>query len=152
MHLNRIATALAACALATGAWAQPQQATPVGLWKTVDDDTHREKSLVRITESGGVLSGRIDKLLDPATPKDKVCEKCTDDRKDQPVLGMAIIRGVKKNPDEDAQWDGGSILDPAKGKSYKVRLRVLEDGRKLEVRGYIGTPVIGRSQVWTRVE
>jgi uncharacterized protein (DUF2147 family) len=128
------------------------QATPAGLWKSVDDSTGKERSLVRITGTGGVYAGRIEKLLDPETPQGKLCDKCADDRKDKPVLGLEIIRGVKKSEDTDAQWDGGTILDPANGKSYKLRLTLAEEGRKLQVRGYIGTPMLGRSQVWTRVE
>ena len=149
LRMKRLLTGLAAMLAVSGAMAQ---ATPAGLWKSVDDSTKKERSLVRITDSGGVFSGKIEKLLDPDTPQDKVCDKCTDERKDKPVLGLNIIRGVKKSEDSDDQWDGGSILDPANGKTYKVRLTLVESGRKLQVRGYIGTPVIGRTQVWTRVE
>jgi uncharacterized protein (DUF2147 family) len=139
--------AAALCALAAGsAFAQ---ATPVGVWKTIDDETKAEKSFVRISESGGVLTGRVEKVVDPAK-QDAVCDKCSDDRKDKPVVGMEIIRGVKKS--EDALWDGGTILDPNNGKVYKVRLSPAEGGRKLEVRGYIGAPLLGRTQTWIRVE
>ena len=124
------------------------QATPVGLWKTIDDETKQERSYVRITEAGGVLGGKIEKLLDP-TKQDAKCDKCTDARKDQPVLGMAIIEGVKKSAD-DAFWDGGSILDPNNGKTYKVRLTLKDAGKTLEVRGFIG--FFFRNQTWQRVE
>jgi len=126
------------------------QATPVGLWKTIDDETKMEKSLVRVTEAGGVVSGRIEKLLDP-TKQDAKCDKCTDARKDQPVTGMTIINGVKAS-DDKTQWDGGEILDPNNGKTYKVRMKPVDGGRKLEVRGYIGAPMLGRTQTWIRVE
>ena len=128
------------------------QATPVGTWKTIDDATKKEKSLVRITESGGVLTGKIEKLLDPDTKPDAVCDKCTDDRKDKPILGLTIISGVKKSTSADDLWDGGQILDPADGKIYKVRLSPIDGGKKLEVRGYIGLPLLGRTQTWIRVE
>ncbi len=128
------------------------QSTPVGLWKTIDDETRKEKSHVRILETAGVLSGRIEKLLDPATKQDSVCEKCTDERKDQPVVGLTILRAVRHNPDDPALWDGGDILDPNNGKIYRVRLRPIEDGLKLEVRGYVGAPLFGRTQTWLRVE
>lgn len=131
-------------------WAQAQT-SPVGLWKTVDDETGKEKSLVRISEAGGVLTGRIEKLLDPAK-QDAKCDKCSDERKDQPVLGMTIIRNVKQSAGDAALWDGGEILDPNKGKTYKVRLKPADGGAKLEVRGYIGAPLLGRTQTWTRVE
>jgi uncharacterized protein (DUF2147 family) len=131
------------------AWAQ---STPVGLWKTIDDESKKEKSLVRITEAGGVFSGKIEKLLDPDTKPDAKCDKCSDERKDQPILGLPIIRNVKANADDAALWDGGEILDPNNGKTYKVRLKPADGGKKLEVRGYIGAPLLGRTQTWHRVE
>ena len=124
------------------------QATPVGAWKTIDDETKVEKSVVRITETGGVLSGKIEKITDPAKQAE-MCDKCTDARKDKPILGMTIIEGVKKNPDE-AYWDGGTILDPNNGKVYKVRMTPKDGGKLLEVRGFIGP--FYRNQQWIRVE
>jgi uncharacterized protein (DUF2147 family) len=143
--MKKLAAALLIAAAAPLAWAQ---ATPVGLWKTIDDETKQEKSLVRITEASGVLVGRIEKLLDPAKQESK-CDKCTDARKDQPVLGMIIIEGVKKNPDEP-YWDGGTILDPNNGKTYKLRLTPKDGGKTMEVRGYIA--FFFRNQTWIRVE
>ena len=124
------------------------QATPVGLWKTIDDETKQEKSLVRISESDGVVLGKIEKLLDPSKADSK-CDKCTDARKDQPVTGMQVINGVKKSADKD-YWDGGQILDPNNGKTYKVRLTLKDGGKTLEVRGFIG--FLYRNQTWQRVE
>ncbi len=126
------------------------QMSPVGLWKTIDDDSGKEKSLVRIKETNGVFSGAIEKLLDPTTKQDEVCDKCTDDRKDKPVLGMTILRGLKQNADDKALFDGGTIVDPNNGKLYRTRLKPVEDGKKLEMRGYIGP--FYRTQVWLRVE
>jgi uncharacterized protein (DUF2147 family) len=147
--MKKVLMALVATFAASVAFAQP---TPVGLWKTIDDETKTEKSLIRITETGGVLGGRIEKLLGADAKQDAVCEECTDDRKGKPIVGMAIIRGVKKNAETEGLWDGGTILDPNNGKTYKLRLKPSEDGKKLEVRGYIGTPVFGRSQTWQKVE
>ncbi|RFO95926.1 DUF2147 domain-containing protein [Rhodoferax lacus] len=130
-----------ACAMA--------QMTPVGLWKTIDDDGKTEKSLVRITESGGVLTGTIEKIFDPAK-QDAKCEKCTDDRKDKPVQGMAIIRNVRQDADDKTIWTGGEILDPNNGKTYKTRLKPVDGGKTMEMRGYIA--FIYRTQVWQRVE
>lgn len=124
------------------------QSTPVGLWRTVDDETKQEKSLVRIVDNGGVLAGKVEKLNDPSK-QDAKCDKCTDARKDQPVLGMTIVEGVKKNPDE-AYWDGGTILDPNNGKVYRVRMTPKDGGKTLEVRGFIGP--FYRNQTWLRVE
>lgn len=127
------------------------QTGPQGLWKTIDDETKAEKSLVRVTEAGGVFSAVVEKLLDPAKA-DAKCDKCTDERKGQAVLGMTILRNVKKSSSDAELWDGGEILDPNNGKVYKVRMKPVDGGKKLEVRGYIGLPMLGRTQVWQRVE
>ena len=148
MKTTRLAIALALAAAAPLALAQ---ASPVGVWKTIDDKTKSERAQVRITENGGVLSGRIEKLLAPDAKTDAKCDKCADDRKDQPIVGMEILRGVKK-ADAENTWDGGTILDANEGKVYKVRLQPADGGKKLEVRGYIGAPMFGRTQTWVRVE
>ena len=127
------------------------QATPAGLWKTIDDATKKEKSLVRIVDNAGVYSGKIEKLLDPTSKPDAVCDKCTDERKDKPILGMTIITGVKQSASAADIFDGGHILDPNDGKVYKVRLSPADGGKKLDVRGYIGMPMLGRTQTWLRV-
>ena len=128
------------------------QSTPAGVWKTIDDATKKEKSLVRITDNAGVFIGKIEKLLDPTAKQDAVCDKCTDERKDKPILGMTIITGVKQSASAADIWDGGHILDPNDGKVYKVRLSPADGGKKLDVRGYIGMPMLGRTQTWLRVE
>ena len=147
--IRALVSVIALCAAAGLAHAQ---ATPAGLWKTIGDDTGTERSLVRITEAGGVFSGRIEKLLDPAIKADAVCLKCSDERKDKPLVGMTIIRGVSRNASHHDTWDGGEILDPNNGKTYAVRLKPADDGKTLAVRGYLGTPLLGRSQTWIRVE
>jgi uncharacterized protein (DUF2147 family) len=125
------------------------QATPAGLWRTIDDETKLEKSQVRITEAGGVYSGKIEKLLDPARQNAK-CEKCSDDRKDQPIVGMNVLRNIKQNASDAALWDGGEILDPNNGKTYRARLKPVDGGKLLEMRGYVGP--FYRTQVWQRIE
>ena len=140
-----------AAALSLVAQLAAAQTGPQGLWKTIDDETKAEKSLVRVTETAGVLSAVVEKVMDPAKA-DAKCDKCTDERKDQLVLGMTILRNVKKNSSDAELWDGGEILDPNNGKVYKVRLKPVDGGKKLEVRGYIGMPMLGRTQVWQRVE
>ena len=142
-------TLLSALSLLLAAGIAYAQSTPVGLWKTIDDETKAEKSYVRITDSGGVLSGRVEKLLDPSK-QDSKCEKCSDERRDKPVLGMTIVRNAKQSPDDKDHWEGGDILDPNNGKVYKLRLKPIEGGKKLEVRGYIGP--FFRNQQWMRVE
>lgn len=135
-----MALTLASC----GAFAQ---ATPVGLWRVVDDETQQPQAYVRINETGGVQNGKMEKLLDPAR-LDAKCDKCTDERKNQAVLGMTIMRNVKSAG--DGTWDGGDILDPNNGKIYRVRLKPLDGGKVLEVRGYIGP--FFRNQHWLRIE
>jgi uncharacterized protein (DUF2147 family) len=141
-------TLIAAALLALAGGAFAQAASPVGLWKTIDDETRAEKSYVRLSEAGGVLTGRIEKLLDPSK-QDSRCDKCEGARKDQPVLGMTIVEDVKKDGDEN-HWAGGTILDPNNGKTYRVRLTPKDGGKALEVRGYIGP--FYRNQTWLRVE
>ena len=140
-----------ALALAAAVGSVSAQTTPVGVWKTIDDKTKTEKAQIRITEAGGVYSAKIEKLLAADAKPDSVCDKCSDDRKDKPIVGMEIMRGVKRS-DSDNTWDGGTILDAAEGKVYKVRLQTADGGKKLEVRGYIGMPMMGRTQTWIRVE
>ena len=138
-------------ALAFGALALPvlAQMTPAGVWRTIDDKTGEPSSEVRITDNAGVLSGRIEKLLRKDSRQDAVCDKCTDERKDKPVIGMEIIRGAKKAEGKDA-WEGGKILDPDNGKEYTLRLTPIEGGKKLEVRGYIA--FFFRTQTWIRAQ
>jgi len=143
--------AVVAFLMATASVLAMAQNSPAGLWKTIDDDGKTEKSLVRITDAGGVITGKVEKIFDPAKANAK-CEKCEGALKDQPVVGMEIISGVKQDPEETNLWNGGQIVDPNNGKSYKVRLKPVEGGKKLEVRGYIGTPFLGRTQTWVRVE
>lgn len=130
----------------TGAWAQ---ASPAGLWKTIDDDGKTEKSLVKISESGGVFTGAVDTVFDKSKSA-AVCTKCDGDRKDKPIIGLQIIRGVKA--DGDNNWAGGSIMDPVTGKEYKVKMSLKDGGKKLDVRAFIGIAALGRTQTWVRAE
>jgi uncharacterized protein (DUF2147 family) len=126
------------------------QDTPVGLWKNIDDVSGKPKALIRITETNGVLEGKIEKLFrDADQDQNPVCDKCSDVRKNQPILGMVMLNGLKKDGNE---YNGGEILDPNNGKTYKVRLTPVEGGKTLAVRGYIGAPLLGRTQTWLRVE
>jgi uncharacterized protein (DUF2147 family) len=137
--------------LALGLAVQLAQAqnSPVGLWKTIDDDGKTEKSLVRISEKDGVLTGAIEKVFD-ASKQTAVCDKCEDDRRNKPIIGLQIIRGVKQDAEDKSLWTGGRILDPEQGRDYKTRFRPMEGGKKLEMRGYLG--FFYRTQVWVRVE
>ncbi|MDY7539228.1 DUF2147 domain-containing protein [Undibacterium sp. 5I1] len=129
-------------------FALAQESTPVGLWKSIDDQSGKPKALIRIVESGGELQGKIEKLfLEPGADANPKCDKCEGVNKDQAVIGMTILSGLKKDGDD---YTGGRILDPANGKLYRSKLTVTDNNKKLNVRGYIGTPWFGRSQVWLR--
>ena len=124
------------------------QMTPVGLWRSMDDQTNKPKAEIRITaDAVGVLTGVIEKSL--TTDSTPHCDLCTDDRKGKPKVGMEIIRGAKKAEGKEV-WEEGKILDPENGKTYTLRLTPIETGKKLEVRGSIA--FFGRTQIWIRVQ
>ncbi|TFW35577.1 DUF2147 domain-containing protein [Massilia horti] len=139
------ASLIAAVLAAPAAWAQD---TPVGLWKSIDDETGKPKSLVRITEEQGHLKGTIEKLFrGPNEDQNPKCVNCEGVNKDQPIIGMTILSGLRKNGDV---YDGGTVLDPKNGKTYKARITLKDEGKKLEMRGYMGMPMFGRTQTWVR--
>ncbi len=125
------------------------QTSPAGLWQSIDDTTGKPRAEIRISEADGVFTGRIERSLLP-TPAGAVllCTLCPDDRKDKPLIGLDIIRNIKAASDAQA-WDGGEILDPDKGKIFKLRLQLQDSGKKLQVRGYIGP--FFRNQTWIRI-
>jgi uncharacterized protein (DUF2147 family) len=124
------------------------QMTPVGLWKTLDDKDGSAKSEIRIVEANGVVSGKVERILDPEAKPGEKCVECSDERKDQPILGMEILRGLKKADGKDL-WESGTVLDPKNGKIYKATVTPIEGGQKLQMRGYIG--FFYRTQTWIRV-
>jgi uncharacterized protein (DUF2147 family) len=142
-------TAVLLVAAAPASYADPA-ASPTGLWKNVDDETGKPKALIRVSESDGVISGRIEKIL--TDKPEAVCDKCTDERKDKPVQGMTIISGMRRNAEQPGVFDGGEILDPNNSKVYRSRMKLIDGGRKLDVRGYVGVPLFGRTQTWLREE
>ncbi|MEA3117935.1 MAG: hypothetical protein QOI13_1205 [Paraburkholderia sp.] len=144
-----ISAVLAGVMLTTAATAGADAAdTPVGVWQTIDDHTHQPKALVQITrQDDGTLNGKVIKGLNPNDSPDRRCTQCTDERKDQKILGMTIIKGMKKDGDA---WDGGKILDPEQGRVYRCQMHLEDGGQKLVVRGYIGVSLLGRSQTWIR--
>lgn len=141
--------ALTAIVLGSLAFPALAQMTPVGLWRNVDDKTGEAKAEIRIVESAGVLSGKIATRLGKDVQPDDVCDPCSDDRKDKPILGLEIIRGAKKAEGKEV-WEGGKILDPENGRNYTLRLTPAEGGKKLEVRGSFGP--FGRTQTWVRIQ
>jgi uncharacterized protein (DUF2147 family) len=121
--------------------------SPAGRWKTVDDRTGMPRGIVRIYEQNGAFFGRIEASVKAQEAKEH-CDLCTDDRRGKPVIGMVVIRAVKKQGEE---YGGGDILDPDTGKVYRCKLQLLDQGKRLLVRGYMFTPMLGRSQTWIRV-
>ena len=122
--------------------------SPVGNWRTFDDKTGLERSVVRIEERNGMLYGSVVSTVDP-TDATKTCDKCDDDRKGKPSIGLEVIRDMK--PEGDV-WQGGTVLDPETGGIYHGKIRLEPDGEHLVLRGYIGIPLLGRSQTWMRAE
>lgn len=138
--MKKIAFAFVALFISVFTFAQIE-----GRWKTIDDETGKEKSVVEIYKKGDKYYGKIVQLLQK--PQNNNCVKCTDDRKNKPLIGMEVIRGLVKDGND---FTNGTITDPAKGKTYKCT--VTRSGDKLNVRGYIGFSMIGRTQTWHRVK
>ena len=134
--------------LATAAQAQMN---PLGLWQSIDDGNGQPKAEILIVQGAdGVLSGKVERSLLTTPNPEPNCNLCTDDRNGQPKIGMEMIRGGKQTDGKEV-WEGGKILDPENGKEYSLRLTPIEGGSKLEVRGFIGVPLLGRTQVWNRI-
>jgi len=144
---SRFCVALFIAGVSTAALADSM--SPVGDWKTIDDETNKPKSVVRISEKDGVISGAVEKIFDPAKQNSK-CDECADDdpRKGKPVIGMTILTGLKKAGEN--VYDGGEVLDPNNGKVYNAKVTVIDGGKKLEMRGSI--LFFGRTQTWLRVK
>lgn len=120
------------------------QADPVvGSWTSVDDATGTEKSEINLYIENGKLYGKIEKLLLPED-QGKICVECKGSEKNQPIEGLVIVQGLKKEGDS---WTDGTILDPANGKRYSCTISLNADGT-LNVRGYLGISILGRTQVW----
>ncbi len=159
-HAMRLACLICLCALAWPGVAAAQgagaAATPVGTWQQVDDNTGKITSIIEISRADdGTLTAKVLKVMN-RSPEDiardgtpPICTQCKGKRHNQPVIGMVIMSGVRKDGD---QWDGGHIMDPHNGKTYKVKLSLEDHGQKLKVRGYIGLSLFGRTQVWQRVK
>lgn len=149
MTANRwLGLATLAVLFTTSALAQEKSA--VGRWTTIDDETKKPRSVISIYEENGKLFGKIEKIFpEPNEEQNPTCVKCEGALKNQPIIGMVILRDLKKDDDE---WTGGTILDPSNGKTYKCKIAVEDGGKKLKVRGYIGLSLIGRTQHWVRAE
>lgn len=120
----------------------------IGKWHTVDDETGKTKSVVEIFERNGKLYGKILQLYrEPQEDQNPKCDKCEDDRKDQYIIGMEILRDMKL---EDGYYQSGTICDPKNGKIYKCEFWIdSANSNKLQVRGYWG--FFYRTQTWNRM-
>ncbi|WP_246188915.1 DUF2147 domain-containing protein [Pandoraea anapnoica] len=141
-----VAAMLTGNALVVVASADPS--TPVGVWRIVDE-TGDPKALITITEKDGEIVGALTRSLGRPDGLERRCNECTDARRGKKLQGMQIIRGLHKDPDGD-EYVGGKILDPDSGSEYGCKMRVVEGGKKLEVRGYFGISLLGRTQTWIR--
>jgi uncharacterized protein (DUF2147 family) len=135
------------------AWSLFSQAasfdSPAGLWKIIDDRSGTPRALVRITEINNEFRGVIEKGLRPGEDENTVCEKCEGVRHNQRLLGMTIVTGMRKQGDVYA---GGEILDPDNGKVYRCKITLRDGGTKLQVRGFVGISLFGRTQTWIRID
>ena len=123
-------------------------ASPLGLWKTFDDKTGKPRALVRIYLQDGKYFGKIEQSFTPGA-ETRVCAVCTDERKNQPIIGLLIVRNMVLR---DGEFGGGDILDPDTGSVYRCKFHLENDGAVLVVRGFIGFSLLGRSQTWRRQE
>ena len=118
-------------------------------WQTIDDKTGEKKAVMQLTESGGKVTGKILKVLDKEKA-DALCTKCPGSLKNKPVEGLQILSGFKA--DGNNQWSDGKLVDPESGKTYSGKLTLSDNAQSLKLRGFVGTPVFGRSQTWQRIK
>jgi uncharacterized protein (DUF2147 family) len=149
----RIAIRCLVLALLALAWAPAASAaepSPIGRWWMFDDETGAKSGIIEITLVHDELAGRVVMTIPkPGQPPEFICAQCDGPDKNQRILGLTILKGLKRDGDK---WDGGTILDPRTGNVYGSELRIDETGKKLFMRGYLGISLLGRTQTWLRVE
>ncbi len=125
--------------------------TPVGYWKTIDDVSGKPKSIIEIYKtSANTLDGRVLKIFpSPGKDENEVCDACKGQKHNQRIVGMVVLEGIKQ---KGMIWQDGQILDPKSGKTYRCTLKPTANGTKLNVHGYIGLPILGRTQTWLRID
>jgi len=146
MHGKRFTVMLVLLAVALlGRAAGPARGIQ-GLWRTVDDKTGQPRGVVHIYQEHGQYFGKIVSAFDPEEAHE-VCKSCSGALHNKPIIGLVILRDMRQNGDE---FSGGTILDPETGESYRCKITIEDGGKKLNVRGYFGLALFGRTQVWTR--
>jgi len=118
-------------------------------WQTIDDKTGEKKAIIQLNESNGKVSGKIIKVLNKEEAK-AVCTKCPGSLKNKPIEGLQILSGLKA--DGNNKWSDGKLVDPESGKTYSGKLTLSDNGQSLDLRGYVGSPLFGRSQTWQRIK
>lgn len=145
--MKKIALALALGLLATTVFANAADPLDGTVWKTIDDKTKQAKAVVKFTEqSNGTLTASIQSVLTPG--EENACKKCEGTYKNKSLKGLTIVRNLKNSG--GTSYEGGSILDPQSGKTYKLKGNLAAGGKKLELRGFIGVAALGRNQTWVR--
>ncbi|MBP6115276.1 MAG: DUF2147 domain-containing protein [Neisseriaceae bacterium] len=118
----------------------------VGKWQTIDDETKKPKGVVEIVASGGAFQGRVTQLYEGSLNQ---CTGCTGAQKDGPIIGMTVVSGLKET--KDGQYEGGKVFDPKSGKTYSAKAKLINNGQSLELRGFVGVSLLGRTQTWKRL-
>lgn len=146
--MRRLVALATAALLLTTAHAQTsdKSSSPIGLWRTIDDKTGQPRGIVRVYQADGGYFARIERSL-TANEDGRKCTACTDERKDQPFIGLVLMRNVRL---DNGKYGGGDILDPNTGTVYRCSFVLEDDGKTLAVRGYLGVSLFGRTQKWLR--
>jgi uncharacterized protein (DUF2147 family) len=128
-------------------------ASPVGYWKTIDDVTGQPKSILHIFSQGNVLYGQVVKIFPrPGYDQNELCTACKGAKHNQRIVGMVVMEGLRPSSSNSLEWNGGHILDPLNGKTYNCTITLVDQGHRLNVRGFIGFSMFGRTQTWIRAQ